>query len=80
LLAARRKGKKERKATWLGRAGEKRELAGLGRKEEKKEEKEKERWARPTRKREGKRNAFQMHLNLKPKFKWKTINKTMQWA
>jgi hypothetical protein len=45
---------------------------GPGRKGRKERGKrKKERWAGPTRKREGKRNAFQMHLNLNLKFKFK---------
>jgi hypothetical protein len=52
------------------------EAVGWAARREKKEKNEKGRWAGPNRKREGKRNVFQMHLNLNLnfKFKWKTTN------
>jgi hypothetical protein len=40
------------------------EAVGRAARGEKKEKKEKGWWAGPNRKREGKRNVFQMHLNL----------------
>jgi hypothetical protein len=62
--------------------GEGRKAVGRAATRKRKREKEKEGWAGPIRKREGKRNTFQMHLNLnlKFKFKWETNNKTMQWG
>jgi hypothetical protein len=65
-----------------GGKGEKKGRLGLGRVEEKGEEKEKERVGRAQKKKREKKNCIQMHLNLnsKFKFKWKTNNKTMQYG
>jgi hypothetical protein len=69
----------------MGRAREGRErreeggeAVGWAARVEKKGKKEKGKWAGPNRKKRGKINIFQMHLNFK--FKWKTTNKTMQRA
>jgi hypothetical protein len=45
--AEERKEERKERPPGLGRAGEKREPAGLGRKEKKKEKKEKKKWAGP---------------------------------
>jgi hypothetical protein len=90
----RRKGKSGRvgdldRGKRMGRAREGRErreeggeAVGWAARGEKKGKKEKGKWAGPNRKKRGKINVFQMHvnLNLNFKFKWKTTNKIMQRA